>query len=299
MRRIVPPLLRLAALAGLVLPLGACGLFFDGEEREAWRGQAEAACFARREVVPGPQASLIREIDGPGVCGIERPLKVAAAADGGFAGSVAVVPGATLGCPMTAALERWMAGVVQPAALAAYGVPVVSVKNAASYGCRTRNHKRGARLSEHAFANALDIAAFTLADGRSVTIAGGWRGEAADRTFLRRVHDGACGPFSTVLGPGSDGMHEDHLHLDLAFRRSGEPYCRPKPLPVAPPTLEAVPAPAPGLDPGSTPAPYPGPGVPMAVAPAYPDSVGAAPLVWQQGAMPPLLPPPEVTGSVR
>jgi hypothetical protein len=81
----------------------------------------------------------------------------------------------------------------------------------------------GARLSEHGHANAIDISAFVLADGRSIDVKNGWWGHLADRTFLRAVHGGACEIFTTVLGPAHDFNHRDHFHLDLARHgRGGE-----------------------------------------------------------------------------
>ena len=96
-----------------------------------------------------------------------------------------------------------------------FGVPVLDVK-AGSYSCRPRNNQRGAKVSEHAFGNALDVMAFILADGREITVVKGWRGDPAEQEFLREAFVGACRYFNTVLGPGSDPFHHDHLHLDLA-----------------------------------------------------------------------------------
>ncbi len=143
-------------------------------------------------------------------------------------GSVSLKQEATLGCPAVAKTERWLAEVVQPAALVYLGATVTEI-DSGSYACRTRNHRRGARLSEHAFGNAVDVMSFTLADGRRVTIEGGWRGAPEEQGFLREVFTGACGRFTTVLGPGSDGKHEDHFHLDLARHdaRGERSYCRP------------------------------------------------------------------------
>jgi hypothetical protein len=84
-----------------------------------------------------------------------------------------------------------------------------------------------AHISEHAFGNALDIAAFTLADGRRITVKDGWRGLPAEQGFLRDVQGGACQMFNTVLAPGSNSHHSDHLHVDLMRRSSGRVICEP------------------------------------------------------------------------
>jgi len=95
---------------------------------------------------------------------------------------------------------------------------------AAHYVCRTRNHKPGARLSEHSYGNAIDISEFRLADGGKLTVRDDWGGGARGR-IMKKLHGAACGPFGTVLGPRSDRYHATHFHLDTAAYRSG-PYCR-------------------------------------------------------------------------
>ncbi|MGJ3263959.1 MAG: extensin family protein [Salinarimonas sp.] len=208
----------------LVLALSGCG-WFEVEEREEWRSQAEVACLAREDVRPSAYMSQRPRLDGPGTCGIDKPFEITALLDG----QVRLRQEATLGCPATAATERWLAEIVQPAARLYLGAPVVEI-GSGSYACRTRNHRRGARLSEHAFGNAVDVMSFTLADGRTITVEDGWRGAADERGFLREAFVGACERFTTVLGPGSDGMHENHFHLDLARHdaRGERRYCRPQ-----------------------------------------------------------------------
>src|SRR5690606_30785281 len=95
------------------------------------------------------------------------------------------------------------------------------------YSCRGMNGQRGARISEHAFGNALDIAAFTLADGRKITVKDGWRGSAEEQGFLRDVQGAACDQFTTVLAPGSNVFHYDHIHVDLMRRSGGRAACNP------------------------------------------------------------------------
>jgi hypothetical protein len=147
------------------------------------------------------------------------------------AGPAAVAPAATLACPMVSALDQWITGSVQPAAMRWFGQPVAEIRQISAYSCRGMNGNRHARISEHAFGNALDISAFTLADGRKVTVKDGWRGLPEERGFLRDVHAAACQQFSTVLGPGSNVYHADHLHLDLMRRSSGRSICNPAAVP--------------------------------------------------------------------
>jgi hypothetical protein len=140
---------------------------------------------------------------------------------------VAVSPPATLACPIVSELERWIAGAVQPAAMRWFGSPVAEIKQISAYSCRGMNGNSRASISEHAFGNALDIAAFTLADGRKITVKNGWRGLPEEQGFLRDVQAAACGQFSTVLAPGSNVYHYDHIHVDLMRRRDGHRACNP------------------------------------------------------------------------
>jgi extensin-like protein len=143
----------------------------------------------------------------------------------------AITPVATLACPMVSSLDQWVSGSVQPAAMRWFGQPVIEIRQISAYSCRGMNGNPRARISEHAFGNALDIAAFTLADGRKVTVKDGWRGHPEERGFLRDVHAAACQQFSTVLGPGSNIYHYDHLHVDLMRRSSGRGICNPAAVP--------------------------------------------------------------------
>jgi hypothetical protein len=217
----------------LVAPLVALGLFgcraFNFEERAPWRAEAEAQCIAQRLAQPTAYAAVDSPINGPGVCGMNHPFKIEAAADG----FVGVQPKATLACPMTAAFNKWLTEVVQPAAHAWFGEHVVEVKQLSSFSCRRIGGS--GTMSEHGFGNALDVAGFTFQSGRSVTVKRGWRGSAEERGFLRQVHAGGCDIFTTVLGPGYDAAHHDHFHFDLA--RRNRVVCRPAPQPVAAPPL--------------------------------------------------------------
>lgn len=125
-------------------------------------------------------------------------------------------------CGTALALNSWVDKTVKPT-FKRRG-PVVELQVAAHYACRTRNNRKGARISEHGKGRAIDISGFVMADGEVVTVLKGWR-KNPSQTQLVKVWRGACGPFGTVLGPNSDGYHRDHFHLDTARYRSG-PYCR-------------------------------------------------------------------------
>jgi len=349
---------RLYLVGSIVLvSLAGCGRGFFQAEREPWRAEAEAACLKSGAVKEGPDLVRIEPISGPGMCGAEFPLKVAAIGEAsgsyGFAdeelrppgsvggqprwpvtqprsnppqsqnypsssypqrsnypesavrqpsgygnapgpmslnapgvaqqedeidlppegtdaagaarymnapsyparpapysqapaqqplprlgpaqgnpviavGPVAIKPTATLACPIVSELDRWLADTVQPSAMRWFGARVVEIKQISAYSCRGMNGNSHAHISEHAFGNALDIAAFVLADGRRVTVKDGWRGMPEEQGFLRDVQSGACVHFTTVLAPGSNVYHGDHIHVDLMRRASGDRPCRPE-----------------------------------------------------------------------
>lgn len=143
----------------------------------------------------------------------------------------AVTPPATLACPLVSALDRWVRDGVQPAALRWFGSPVAEIKQIGSYSCREMVGSGTSTVSEHAFGDALDVAAFTLADGRRITVKDGWHGSPEEQGFLHDVQLYACETFSTVLAPGYNVYHYDHMHVDLMRRASGRHPCRPDAIP--------------------------------------------------------------------
>ena len=225
----------LGAAGLIVLALASCGRA-PREPRPPWRDEAERACLRSGVVRESAYVTRAPAIDGPGACGALSPFHVAALSDGkvgltlpvSLAGRGHKAYAATLTCEMVPALESWMNDKVQAAAAAVYGEPVVEMHSLGSYSCRRMNNGTGtSMISEHAFADAINVSGFTLADGREVMVKSGWRGAPEDQEFLRSVFVGSCDIFHTVLGPGSDGHHEDHFHLDLMRHASGHHICRP------------------------------------------------------------------------
>ena len=225
-RRVWP----LAAVAATLLFLVGCSTV-ERVQRPAWREQAEKACIAEHRVTLSryiqPRG---REIDGPGICGLTHPFMVGALSQE----RVQLDAVATLDCPMIAALDEWVDHVVQPMAQARFGQPVAQIDTMGSYSCRGMNGQASARISEHAFGNAIDIGGFRLADGRRITVVHDWtRGDEQTQAFLRDVHAGACQMFTTVLGPGANVFHYNHIHVDLAMHGSSSRglrhICKPTP----------------------------------------------------------------------
>jgi hypothetical protein len=156
--------------------------------------------------------------------------------DGGFCqvqGAVTLTGGAmtplkpgglTLQCPLAVRYVIWDRQVLQPSAEAVFGSRPVAVNNYGSYSCRRIYGSSNVqdRPSEHARANALDVASVTLADGRTVSVRTDWDGSGPNGSegsiLLKRLRDGACRVFSTVLTPDYNDAHKDHLHLDGAPR---------------------------------------------------------------------------------
>jgi hypothetical protein len=134
---------------------------------------------------------------------------------------IAVAPAALLQCPMAEALVRWLRDDVAAVARE-LGTDLKSVAADTSFECRSRNHVKGAKLSEHGHANAIDLRAITLTNGTVFR----FTDASADRPARESLRRTACARFTTVLGPGSDGYHETHIHLDLAQRRSGYRLCQ-------------------------------------------------------------------------
>lgn len=143
-------------------------------------------------------------------CGVTEPVKVTSVS------GVVLNPPATLDCSAARALRSWVDHGLQPAFAPG---EVVELRIFGSYMCRSRNNVRGAKISEHGRGRAVDIGGFVLGSGKVLTVASNYNAQ------IRKAHKAACGIFSTTLGPGSDGYHEDHLHFDTASYRSGT-YCR-------------------------------------------------------------------------
>ena len=245
-RRVRPYVL--ASIAAL--SLAGCG-FFGHPERPIWRTQAENACFSRKLVTLSNSIVAAHEIDGPGICGMTRPLKVSALSDG----SVGVDKVLTIDCPMIPALEAWLRDIVQPDAQTRFGQRVATLNVFGAYSCRSVDNIGGAQLSEHAFGNAVDVAGFTLTDGRTLEFVRDWKKpDTQEAAFLHEAHAGACQYFNTVLGPGTDVFHYNHIHLDLANHGATDTgprrICRPTPAPrlLPPPAAPDSLPPAPEIE---------------------------------------------------
>jgi hypothetical protein len=189
------------------------GLAFDPAEASAEPTACDRRLAAIAAIEPMPR------LIGPGACGGRDMVRVQAVvlAD---ATRATLTPAPLLRCAMAEALATWLRQEAAPAA-AALGSGLRVVETYDDYECRSRNRRPGAKLSEHAGGNAVDVRAFRLADGRVVALTDA----AASPDFRTVLRDSACRRFTTVLGPG-DPYHADHIHLDIAERHGGYRICQ-------------------------------------------------------------------------
>lgn len=178
----------------------------------------EAACRARLGAL-GVAFAEHEPIDEPSGCRAPHPLAVSR-----LPGGVELRPAAVLTCAMAEATALFVRDHAAPLAHREFGADLSAIDQVSSYVCRPRNGTR--RLSEHAFANALDWGALHLDDGTVIDVAVYPHPQTRPARLIAALRRAACGPFKTVLGPGSDADHADHFHFDLARRRGGATFCQ-------------------------------------------------------------------------
>ena len=182
--------------------------------------EALKTCLADLAALGTKFKAAARIDEGEG-CGIDRPLEVAEVLPGVDTG------GAQMRCETARSLARWLKDTVTPALrIAMPGRSIAGLSTGSTYACRLRNGASEGKISEHARGNAIDIAAFRLDDGSEITMKPRAEDGTLEGAFQRTATAGACLHFTTVLSPGSDAAHQDHLHLDVLERDSGYRYCR-------------------------------------------------------------------------
>jgi hypothetical protein len=224
---IEPDLPPIAGSEPMVVPFPADGdVILDGGGTPIKLGPAGPLSYATVDApaLAGDRQRVaimpIPEIKGRSICGADQPLSVSAIPVAG----IDLTPSVKMNCPTTVAFGRWVDEVMQPAAVRHFGQPVRKVLNSGSYQCRSVGFRRDSGWSEHAFANAIDVTGFELADGTRFKLLESWPAGDQRSAFLREVQEGACGIFTTVLGPEFDAQHANHFHFDMRQRR--KPYCR-------------------------------------------------------------------------
>lgn len=189
-------------------------------QRSREKAGDDAACRAALKAA-GADFEEAPAIEDGKACGIGQPVALRE-----LPGGVAVEPAATVRCETALQLARWMEGSVRPAiAVAMPSETITGLSQASAYVCRNRNGAPEGKISEHAFGNAIDIAGFTLKSGKTITIRPADKDATLEGAFQRAITEAACLYFTTVLDPGSDAAHQNHLHLDVKARRGGYRYC--------------------------------------------------------------------------
>ena len=179
----------------------------------------EEACRTRLSG-QGTRFELLPALSDAQGCGAPEPLRVHSLAGVNLAAPI------TLRCRMAEALAKWMTEVVIPTAEQQLKAKPTALLVGTSYYCRIRNNRTGAKLSEHAFANAIDLSGFTFDAHEGIRIVDLPDSNTSEGRFLAEIRAKACDHFSTVLGPGSDEAHRDHLHLDVQVRSRGYRLCQ-------------------------------------------------------------------------
>ncbi|CAN7406388.1 extensin-like domain-containing protein [Pararhizobium sp. LjRoot238] len=185
-------------------------------------GKEYATCLAALKQIGATFKEEKRIDDGKG-CGIDKPLTLDMVLPG-----IALKPEGTMRCETALKLARWTKEAVLPATKAALendGL-LTAINQASSYVCRLRNNGTTGKISEHARGNAIDIASFTFKSGKSIEIQPRDEDSTLIGAFQRAVTATGCLYFKTVLDPGSDEAHENHLHFDVLERKNGYRYCR-------------------------------------------------------------------------
>lgn len=117
-------------------------------------------------------------------------------------------------CPAAAALIFWEHHVLQPAALEHLNSDIAGIEQLGIFACRNVRAS-SSRLSQHASANAIDISAFRLKNGKTISLSRDWGKDTSAGEFLQKIRDGSCSVFRAVLGPDYNALHKDHFHFDM------------------------------------------------------------------------------------
>ena len=177
------------------------------------------ACLADLGAI-GAKFESVKPIDDGNGCGIKQPIEVAEVLPGVDLG------GATMRCKTALTMAHWLKDTVQPALnIAMPGRKITGLVPGSTYQCRLRNSASTGKISEHGRGNAFDVAAFKLDNGEKVVMKRRDDDHTLEGAFQKTAAAGACLHFTTVLAPGSDAAHEDHLHLDIIDRDGGYRIC--------------------------------------------------------------------------
>ena len=217
---------RIFALLPVVAALSACIDIPQGRQQEPLRQSTaifsprpEARqCLASLGATQANFSPLPDQYYGAGCSTLNTVRLAALRSDDATLGVANLGP---VTCPLASTFASWARFGADRAARQILGSALIRIETMGGYNCR--NIAGSGRKSAHATANAIDISSFVLADGRRISVLGTWTsGTVDERRFLNVIHASACKRFGTVLGPGYNAAHRDHLHFEL----SGSAYCR-------------------------------------------------------------------------
>lgn len=194
----------------------------DALPGEAQGGTCRARLAAMGIVVEDASGQTPRQT----ACGIDEPVRLLRL-NGNGGPAVTFPDRPTIACRLAEPLGQWLGGIVAPVLAARLGSPLAVVRTGPGFECRPRNRVAGAKMSAHGLGLAIDLAGFDLANGTRVTVAPPGRSAASVAPWpdtFAALRIAACGWFTTVLGPGSDPYHGDHLHLDIQQHGSSDRY---------------------------------------------------------------------------
>jgi hypothetical protein len=195
---------------------------FEGEKAVPGIATAPGPSACRLRLTPAHAiAPSVANIDGPEDCGSVDLVRLEAVMLSNK-DRVEISPPAVLRCEMAEAIADWVRDDLAGLGLLSFGSRLRSLRNYTAYHCRSRNNIVGGVTSEHGKGNALDVGSITLVNGKTIDPTD----PKVSRDFREGWKESVCGRFSTVLGPGSDGYHENHVHLDLKERQSGYRICQ-------------------------------------------------------------------------
>jgi len=183
-----------------------------------------AACFASLQAEGIKFERAAQPVTKNAACAIDAPVKLISAPQAGGKSEIVFPDKPLLACAFAGQFADFVKQVANPLALSALGTPIKSIETGPGHECRFRNRATSGKMSEHGRGLALDMRSLTLADDRRLIV-----GTDKDKRFLETLAKAACGFFATVLGPGADAMHKDHLHFDAELRisRMGGHFCQP------------------------------------------------------------------------
>jgi len=156
-------------------------------------------------------------------CTIETPVRLKAikmAPQGGT--SIRLPDEPTLSCRFGERFSNWLRDLVAPLIAGELAVELKSVRTGPGFECRNRNRAEAGKISAHASGLAADVESFELANGKKLAIKPD--GDEHLRATVDAIRVAACGWFTTVLGPGSDAAHADHMHVDILQHGSSDRY---------------------------------------------------------------------------